>query len=438
MLQWMFDIRFGYSYYHCILPGRDTCMKTFRELYENAVRLAVEGDFDSIKSDAEYDPWHLDCLLHPQKHPLIIRTGQCNCTPEEQAECLRHCPFGAVEPLPEGGVRIDPDLCLGCLACVDGCKHGNLTANTDVYRALQSVRQAKGLTYALVAPAFLGQFSDRVTPGRLRTALKTVGFDGMIEVALFADILTLKEALEFDRNIQKEGDFQLTSCCCPLWIAMIRKIYSQLIPHVPGSVSPMVASGRAIKVLYPDAITVFIGPCLAKKSEARESDLTGAVDYVLTFQEMAGIFRLLGIVPEDMEESDKDHSSRAGRIYARAGGVSEAVQDTVARFNPDRPIQVKTVKADGVPACKQMVNDILSGSVRGNFYEGMGCVGGCVGGPRRVVPTSEGTQHVNQYGEESPYRTPAENPYVIELLRRLGYIDIEDLLRNSDIFTRAL
>lgn len=413
-------------------------MKTFRELYENAIRLAIEGDFDSILLDAEYDKGHLDCLLHPEKHPLVIRTGPCDCTREEQAECARNCPFGAIESLPEGGVSIDPNLCLGCHYCIDACKRENLTANSDVYRALMAVRQAKGLTYALIAPAFLGQFSDRVTPGRLRTALKAVGFDGMIEVALFADILTLKEALEFDRNIQKEGDYQLTSCCCPMWIAMIRKIYSQLIPHVPGSVSPMVATGRAIKVLYANAITVFIGPCLAKKAEAREGDLVGAVDYVLTFQEMASIFRLLGIVPDDMEESDKEHSSRAGRIYARAGGVSEAVRDTVARFNPDRPIQVKTVKADGVPACKLMINDILSGSVRGNFYEGMGCVGGCVGGPRRVVPTAEGARHVNQYGEESPYKTPAENPYVIELLRRLGYNEIEDLLQNSDIFTRAL
>ena len=80
----------------------------------------------------------------------------------------------------------------------------------------------------------------------------------MVEVALFADILTLKEALEFDRTIQKKEDFLLTSCCCPIWIAMIRRVYDQLVTHVPGSVSPMVACGRSIKVLDPDAVTVFI------------------------------------------------------------------------------------------------------------------------------------------------------------------------------------
>ena len=258
----------------------------------------------------------------------------------------------------------------------------------------------------------------------------------MIEVALFADILTLKEALEFDKNIIKESDYQLTSCCCPMWIAMIRKIYKELMPHVPGSVSPMVACARTIKALYPDALTVFIGPCLAKKAEAREKDLAGAVDYVLTFNEVQSIFELLGIDPAAMEESDKDHSSRAGRIYARVGGVSEAVRETVARLNPNREITVKTRQADGVPALKKMIGDILADNGGGNFYEGMGCVGGCVGGPRAIAPREVGRAAVEVYGGQALYRTPAENPYVMELLKRLGFDTVEQLLGEDEIFTR--
>ena len=414
-------------------------MKTFWELYDFAIRQALKDDFDSVAAGEGYDPGHLDCLLHPDKHPLVIRTGECLCGPDEQESCVARCPFGAIRPASAGGIEIDPELCVGCSDCIAGCQRENLAPNTDVYPALKAVRSSReNLAYALVAPAFLGQFGPSVTPGRLRSALKAAGFDGMIEVALFADILTLKEALEFDENIRQEGDYQLTSCCCPMWIGMIRKIYSQLVPRVPGSVSPMVACARTIKKLYPGALTVFIGPCLAKKAEAREKDLAGDVDYVLTFQEVASIFRLLGIDPEAQEEDDKEHASRAGRIYARAGGVSEAVSATVARLNPARKIRVKTVKADGVPACKAMINDILSGEVKGNFYEGMGCKGGCVGGPRSVVPPDEGARAVNLYGEQSPYETPAENPYVIELLHRLGYDRIEDLLRHSDIFTRTL
>ena len=180
--------------------------------------------------------------------------------------------------------------CVGCEECIRRCREKNLTASRDILPALAAVRTGTAPVYAMIAPAFVSQFDRGVTPGRLRSAFKQLGFAGMVEVATFADILTLKEALEFDRNVQSEQDFQLTSCCCPMWIAMIRKIYHELMPHVPAAVSPMIACARTIKKLYPDARTVFIGPCIAKKSEAREPDLAGDVDFVLTFQEVRDIF----------------------------------------------------------------------------------------------------------------------------------------------------
>ncbi len=412
-------------------------MKTFKELYQFAVSRALEGNFENMEDfEKDYDPHQLDCLLHPEKHPLVIQTGSCDCSGESQSECVNRCPFGAMSLNPEGGVQIDPDLCLGCSACVNGCASEKLNSSTDIIPALKTIRSSDSLVYAMIAPAFLGQFSEKVTPGKLRTALKGIGFDGMVEVALFADILTLKEALEFDKNILTESDYQLTSCCCPMWIAMIKKIYHELMPHVPGAVSPMVACARTIKVLHPDAITVFIGPCQAKKAEAREKDLIGDVDYVLTFQEIQSIFEAFEIKPEEMEESEKDHSSRAGRIYARAGGVSEAVERTVKSISPDRVIEVKTKKADGVPACKAMIKELMEGNADANFFEGMGCVGGCVGGPKAITSVEEGTKAVNAYAEGATYQHPAENPYVIELLHRLNFETIESLLEHSDIFTR--
>ncbi|MFA9377892.1 MAG: [Fe-Fe] hydrogenase large subunit C-terminal domain-containing protein [Lachnotalea sp.] len=412
-------------------------MKTFKELYNYVVESALEGDLSKIyKLEENYDSYQLDCLLNPQKHPLVLNTGKCECSTEKQGECVSRCPFEAISILPEGGISIDSTLCVGCSECINGCASEKLSASTDIIPALKKIRSSKGLVYAMIAPAFLGQFSSTVTPGKLRSAMKKMGFDGMIEVALFADILTLKEALEFDKNINGESDFQLTSCCCPMWIAMIKKIYHELMPHVPGSVSPMIACARTIKVLHPDAMTVFIGPCLAKKAEAREKDLVGDVDFVLTFQEVQAIFEALAIKPEEMEESEKDHSSKAGRIYARAGGVSEAVESTVKCINPNREISVKTKKADGVQACKAMIKDLTEGKTEANFYEGMGCKGGCVGGPKSITSVEEGTKAVNIYGEESPYQNPVENPYVIELLHRLGFDTIESLLDRSDIFTR--
>ncbi len=258
----------------------------------------------------------------------------------------------------------------------------------------------------------------------------------MVEVAVFADILTLKEALEFDANIQKEQDYQLTSCCCPVWIGMIRKIYQELVPHVPGAVSPMVAAGRVVKQLHPEAMTVFIGPCMAKKAEAREKDIADAVDYVLTFQEVQDMFETADIHPEELGEDEKEHSSRAGRIYARTGGVSEAVRETVKQLHPNRKIEVQAEQADGVPACREMIERLKKGETTANFFEGMGCKGGCVGGPKRMIPVEEGKKNVDTYSDRAEYKTPLENPFVLELLTRLGFHTVEEFLEKSDLLVR--
>jgi iron only hydrogenase large subunit-like protein len=412
-------------------------MKRFEELYfEILLRTLKDKDLGFLEKLELFDTHQLDCLLHPEKHPLVLQTGPCACG-EQEPDCVRVCPFHAIHPGESGEVQIDEDRCVGCALCIQECRAKNLSASKDVIPALQAVRSHKGLVYALIAPAFLGQFSDDVTPGKLRNALKEVGFDGMIEVALLADILTLKEALEFDAKIKTEKDYQLTSCCCPMWIAMIRRIYKDLMPHVPPAVSPMIAAGRMVKRLHPDAITVFIGPCLAKKAEAREKDLAGAVDFVLTFQEAQDIFKILDIDPSKMEDNEKDHSSRAGRIYAYAGGVSAAVEATLERLNPHRSISIRTLAASGVPACKSMINALLSGNTDANFFEGMGCVGGCVGGPRAIIDKETGRRNVEKYGLAAPYQTPIDNPYVVELLHRLGLETVESLLEKSDIFTRS-
>lgn len=109
---------------------------------------------------------------------------------------------------------------------------------------------------------------------------------------------------------------------------------------------------------------------------------------------------------------------------------------TVEQLNPHRSITVHTRQADGVPACRAMIEELKSGQTTANFYEGMGCVGGCVGGPKAILSREEGREHVVAYGNEAAYATPLENPYVIELLHRLGFDTVEELLEYSDIFTR--
>ncbi len=405
----------------------------FERVYHDALGRALRGEGQQ-EGGAE-EQRQLDCLLHPEKYPPVLRLKDCSCGAGEE-HCAAACLFDAIVRDEQGKLTIDPELCSGCGACIAACESGNLTASRDVLPALEALKNTRGPAFALIAPAFHGQFSSEVTPGKLRTAFQQLGFTGMVEVALFADILTLKEALEFDRHVNGEEDFQLTSCCCPVWISMIRKQYHELMGHVPGAVSPMIAAGRAVKQLHPDALTVFIGPCIAKKAEAREADVAGAVDFVLTFQEIQDIFQAADIHPEKLEEAQRDHSSRAGRIYAHTGGVSEAVRSTVARLRPDRSIQVNAVQADGVPACRALIETIKKGEHTANFFEGMGCPGGCVGGPKVLVERETGRENVERYGQQAQYETPLDNPYVPELLRRLGFSCVDDFLERSDIFVR--
>ena len=406
-------------------------MKTFQELYEDLLRQKVSVEEPLPR---EYDPKHLDCLLHPEEYAPVISTDTCaDCF---ERACQKSCIFDAIETGKEGELFINPSRCEGCAACIDACKSNHLAASKDVLPAMRAVRNASGPVYLMIAPAFSGQFRGHVTAGKLRSACKALGFTGMVEVALFADILTLKEALEFERHVREPGDFQLTSCCCPVWIAMIRKRYHELLPHVPGAVSPMVACGRFLKRIHPDAVTIFAGPCLAKKKEAKEPDIADAVDYVLTFQEMQDIFDAAEISLEELPEEEKEHASKAGRLYARTGGVSQAVEEMVRQLSPDGKINVRCEQANGTKECMEMMRRIQNKETDANFFEGMGCVGGCVGGPKAIIDSEKGKRYVDEYAKKSIYQTPLENPYVRKLLEELGFETVEELLEDNTLLTR--
>ena len=383
---------------------------TFEELYRRVLKDKLHG-----KKLSEGMPRKkLDCLLHPDKYPLVWKKEPCDC---EDAQCVTACMFQALE-IKDGKAALNPDNCTGCARCIEACDRKNLTFSHDAIHAVELLKETEGPVYALMAPAYIGQFGKAATPGKIRSALKGMGFAGMIEVAAFADILTLKESLEFCTNTEEKEGFQLTSCCCPIWISMIRKDFSKIVEHLPASVSPMIACGRIAKKLHEGCKTIFVGPCLAKKAEIREPDM----------------FEALSVDFAGMEEDDNEHSAAAGRMYAHTGGVSQAVKECVQSIKPDAVLE--SVCACGVPDCKKMLQEILEGNSRGNFFEGMACPGGCVGGPKGNIGKEEARELVEKYAEQATYRTPGENPYVLDLIHRLGFQTIDDFLENSQILAR--
>lgn len=404
---------------------------TFEELYKKVISTKAEGKPLDLEEGA-YSKGQLDCILHPEKHPLILKRQECDC---KDPACVSACIFHAME-IKDGNAVINPNLCVGCAECIRACKGENLDFTKDTVAAIELIKTEEHPVYALMAPAFIGQFGKDATPSKIRTCLKQIGFAGMVEVAAFADILTLKESLEFVENHHSSEDFQLTSCCCPVWIGMIRKHFSKIVAHLPASVSPMIACGRIVKALHPDCRTIFIGPCLAKKAEAKDPELAGAIDCVLTFQELADLFEVFQVDFSSATNEVKEHASTAGRLYGRSGGVSKAVGDCVKSIQPD--CDFLPVTACGVKDCKTLLERILDNEIEGNFFEGMACDGGCAGGPKRVLNTDSCTELINQYALDAPFATPAENPYVADLMKRLGFHTVEDFVSHSDFLTRPL
>lgn len=370
-------------------------------------------------------------------HKIVNKVKQCSMdciTTDGRTLCQKSCPFDAIFIDKEKHTSsIDPEKCTDCGFCVEGCPTGSILDRVEFLPLANLLRSSKTVI-AAVAPAICGQFGPNVTINQLRTAFKKIGFDDMVEVAFFADMLTLKEAVEFDHYVHDKNDFMITSCCCPMWVGMLKRVYKNLVKHVSPSVSPMIASGRIIKVLNPECKVVFIGPCIAKKAEAKEKDLIGDIDFVLTFVELKAIFEALNIIPGELEEDiSKEYSSRGGRLYARTGGVSTAVGEAIEKLFPEKFKLLKTVQVDGIKDCKKLLSMAAEGKIDANFIEGMGCPGGCVGGPKAIIPREEGKERVNKFAEGSEIRVSVDSKCMHEILSRLHINSAQDFNDVSKI-----
>lgn len=367
--------------------------------------------------------------------PVISKiSGPCEYCELNEENCNKSCKYDALVYKRSEGPIINQDKCTSCGACVDSCDFGALNEKIEFIPIIDLLKNRDTKVFAVIAPAIAGQFGDDVTLGKLRTAFKLMGFKDMVEVALFADILTIKEAFEFRNLVQTEKDFYLTSCCCPVWYTMTKKVYTSLYDNMAPSVSPMIASGRILKKLYPDSKVVFIAPCTAKKGEIKEKELRGDIDFVINFVELKEIFNVLNIQLSELEGEETDHASLGGRLYARTGGVSFSVKTVVNRLEPTRLIKLKPKKVHGIQDCKKVLQKLAEGeNIKENFIEGMACKGGCVGGPRTNIDVEDATKEVNDSGEDSLILTPFDNLNAMKVLKQLGINSIEEIIDNEDM-----
>ncbi|NLK73158.1 MAG: iron hydrogenase [Clostridiales bacterium] len=396
---------------------------------QNHIRMAMgldpkekeefENELDFVKSS------------HEVGRPVIARIeGACEYCDKDDCCCDEACKYEADIYKRRD---VSNEKCLSCGACVDNCDFGAVADKIEFLPLINLLKDKDTPVYAAVAPAIVGQF-ENVSMGQLRTALKMLGFEDMIEVALFADILTIREAFEFNHLVKSEEDFFLTSCCCPVWFNLTKKSYPEIYKFMSPSVSPMIASGRILKKLYKDSKVVFIAPCIAKKAEIKEPDLEGAIDFVLNFRELDEIFKSLNIHLEHLVPEEKDQASFAGRLYARTGGVSFSVKTVVNRLEPRRLIKLKAKKVDGVQECRRILEDLSTNkNIDYNFIEGMACSGGCVGGPRTNIDVEKATRMVNEFGEDSLIMTPFDNYNVVKILRQLGIHSVEEIVDDEEI-----
>lgn len=406
-----------------------------RQHVANQIRIAM--GLDPHENDTVLNELDEEALMGLSQEAVItVNPESCQKCPEGQRACEAACPIQAIHRDELGRATIDRTRCLNDGYCANACSFGALADKSQFVPLIQLLKQKSQPVYASVAPAFAGQFGPKVTAGKLRLALQKLGFTDMIETALYADLITMKEAFEFDEHVKTEHDFMITSCCCPVWIKLIENKFPNLTEHISPSVSPMIASGRVIKTFEPESKVVFIGPCVAKKSEALLPDLKGAIDFVLTFQELATIFEATEINPAEQMDEENPLASLCGRIYAYTGGVSTAVATTLEKLVPRRALNLVPVKVDGIPDCQKLLEQIEQGQLTANFIEGMACKGGCVGGPGRLISPIEGTHFVKNYGDIAPAHSPVENPQVYSILARLGHEkDLPELAGKSPMAT---
>lgn len=316
--------------------------------------------------------------------------------------CQAACEVKAIYFNEENAAKIDENKCIQCGACVYQCPFGAIDDKSFILDVIEIIKNKKedGKVIAMIAPSIASQFSN-VKLTQVVTGLNRLGFDMVIETALGADMVAESESKELI-----EKGFLLSSCC-PGFVSYVKINFPELEHHLSHNLSPMAHLGKKLKEKNPKDKIVFIGPCTAKKQEALKNEVKDYIDSVITFEELQALFDSKNIDITNLEETKLNDASYYGRVFARSGGLTEAMAQGIKEHNSD--FEFKPVICDGIDACKIALLKKKNNILDGNFIEGMVCEGGCIGGAGCLTHTVRNKVAIDKYGKDSPYKTITES-----------------------------
>lgn len=326
--------------------------------------------------------------------------------------CQNACKIKAISMNENKAATIDNDKCISCGACVYQCPFGAIMDKSYILNVIdllkKSVKDKEYKLYAVVAPSISSQFTYAKL-GQVISGLKELGFHTVVEAALGADMVAQAESKEL-----VEKGF-LTSSCCPAFVSYIEKAFPQMKEHISHNLSPMATIAKYIKETDKGAKVVFIGPCTAKKGEVQKEEIKPYIDAAMTFEELQALFDSRDIDITTLEEDVLDNASYFGRIFARSGGLSDAVAEALKEQVLDKGFTLNACSCDGIEECRVALLKKSKNLTDINFIEGMACVGGCIGGAGCLTHGEKNKAEVDKYGKKAYEKTIADALAVLNL-----------------------
>ena len=324
--------------------------------------------------------------------------------------CENACKIKAISMSEDKSASINNEKCISCGACVYQCPFGAIMDKSFILNVIDLIKKSennqKYKVYAVVAPSISSQFTYAKL-GQVISGIKALGFHTVIEAALGADMVAEAES----RELVEKGF--LTSSCCPAFVSFIEKNFPTMVPHISHNLSPMATIAKYIKEHEEGAKIVFIGPCTAKKAEVQREAIKPYVDAAMTFEELQALFDSRDIDITTLGEDVLDNASYFGRIFARSGGLSDAVKEALKEQGLE-DFDLKPCACDGIEECRIALLKKNKNLLDANFIEGMACIGGCIGGAGCLTHGEKNKAEVDKYGMEAYEKTIADATSVLK------------------------